>query len=96
MNETAWLIANGWRPSPTIRDESGWEHPRLSQIPRKAFPELYEPGTMRMPKSAAIAIMLVLQRFEEDSTRWRMTDISYAVLGTAKFLAKVMDHDHRK
>lgn len=71
MTTNGYLIANGWRPSPTIRDCSAWEHPVYSLVPRDAFPTggYGNACDIRMAKDCAVMVTLVLQRLADDAPR---------------------------
>ena len=75
ITETEYMIGNGWLPAPTIRDESAWEHPELSRVARNYTKgsDPFEEGSVRWPKSVAVAIQIVREREDEEllaSSAW--------------------------
>ena len=87
MRISEYLIGNGWLPSPTIRDESAWEHPDLGKVPT-AFTAgigLYGYGEARMPETAALFVQLVHERQGKDSLLRDFWRISSVVENTAKY-----------
>jgi hypothetical protein len=70
-SESEWLIAMGWRPSPTTITTGGaWEHEELSRVPTSCRPwaeeqGLFDPRWIRHTTAQASAIMMAMDALAE-------------------------------
>ena len=90
MSDSAYLIGNGWRPSPTTFSADGaWEHPHI-KVPHdwSVMQEVYEPGRCRMPLVAALFLQLAIERSRDDDIAQKASWISHAVFEAARVMSR--------
>lgn len=90
MSDSAYLIGNGWRPSPTtFAAEGAWELPHL-KVPHdwSIMQEVYEPGSCRIPSTAALFIQLVVERATDDHVIEKASFVAHAALEAARFMSR--------
>lgn len=87
---TTWLIANGWKPSPTTwTSEGGFEHPRRSRVPR-AYAEsvdVYDTHSIRLPKHIAVVVQAVHEQALADEVLERASWIGSTMLNISEWHA---------
>jgi hypothetical protein len=78
-----YLIANGWRPSPTIRAEGAWEHEVLSRVPTSfaRAAGVYADGLVRFGELCAISVQVVHEQQRNDSERLRWHSFTDPLFG---------------
>lgn len=95
QTKTSYLLANGWKPSPTtwVR-EGAFEHPKRARVPRAyANGETYDEHAIRLPKEMAVIVQAVHEQAVMDDFANRAHWSMRAMTHVAEMVVGLWDRD---